>query len=420
VRRLLTLVILPVLLALSLAEIYVRVSQEPLDLMALTGRRIVSNPMSTWARTDAFSAYRARPGAYGVASGEMPKTVNSEGYISTPEISREKPAGVVRLAFFGGSSTAGTGPVIKDSDTWPLLTVELLREALPGVELDFLNAALAGYSSFESYGRLWSRVRFFDPDVLVVYHGWNDLRYFCDAALAARWRVPDDGSSWAIDLPQRTVALSPKSIDPLIAWSQVLSRLRLLAEAPVGEGYVPAPESSPCGRRKPGSNDLASDFDPRALEVWRDNLRLFESAALALDAELYVVKQATLIVPSSPAEFRDRNRYEFHGFDHDAHVRAFEGIYAAIDQELPPQSVLDATPLSGREELFFDHIHLTPVGTRALAGIVASELEDRSATLGSKAASARSAPPHGGAAEALAATSGTAVQVPAPLECNGG
>ena len=44
--------------------------------------------------------------------------------------------------------------------------------------LDFVNASLPGSSSFESLGRLSHRLRFYRPDVIVVYHGWNDLYYF--------------------------------------------------------------------------------------------------------------------------------------------------------------------------------------------------------------------------------------------------
>ena len=44
------------------AELYLRYTRAPSDLMALTGRRIGENPMQSWAMVDAYSAYRSRPG----------------------------------------------------------------------------------------------------------------------------------------------------------------------------------------------------------------------------------------------------------------------------------------------------------------------------------------------------------------------
>lgn len=387
-RKVLVLAVLPLVAALVLTELYLRIASEPLDLLALTGRREAPNPSASWALTDAFSAYRARAGEYGPGHGRS-KTVNSQGYISTPELSRDKPRGTVRLAFFGGSSTAGTSPVLPDEQTWPLLVVEQLREALPGISIDYVNAALAGYTSFESYGRLWSRVRFFHPDVLIVYHGWNDMRYFCSAAVAAEWRVPADGSSFSISAPQRIESYRPMLADRWLAWSQTYARLRILFAADYGEGVASGFKIAPCAAplgiedvRQSGA--LASDFDPAALEVWRDNLRLFEASAEALDAQLVVIKQATLIVEGLDPELQRYCRYDFHGFDHEAHLRAFDAEYRVIDEEIPADDVIDARSLSGKPELFVDHIHLTPQGARALARLVSDALRNRVRRLGAE------------------------------------
>jgi len=114
----------------------------------------------------------------------------------------------------------------------------------------------------------------------------------------------------------------------------------------------------------------------RAFEVWRTNLRLLRECAATLDANLFVAKQATLIVPDLPHSYRALCKYHYHGFDHDAHVRAFEGIYTIIDDEIPDDSIIDLSALSGRSEYFWDHIHPTPEGTTAFAEIVARDIEE--------------------------------------------
>jgi lysophospholipase L1-like esterase len=337
-------------------EVYVRISTPDLDLYVATGRIPGQNPMADWAYLDAFSAFRPKPGFY--SNG---KTVNRYGFISTPEIDMRKPADTYRIVFLGGSSTAGTGVNLKDEETWPWKTVELIRAAT-GMKVDFINGSAGGYTSFESYGRLWSRIRHFSPNAIVVYHGWNEMYYFNRVDTIEAWRTLSNGS-WSFDGGGARIKLhEPSWIDPAIRWSKALSALRLmLAESALGE--VGADTGSA----------LSSSFDKRGLEIWRTNLKLIRETSRVMDARLFIAKQATLIVP-------DRRRcalacrYEFHGFDHNAHVEAFQSIYDIIDEEFPPESVVDVTPISGQPEYFYDHIHPTPKGTTEIARIMASHL----------------------------------------------
>lgn len=341
-------------------EIYVRATRPHLDLWALTGRSIGPSVLREWAFVDAFSAYRPKPG---ILAGE--KSVNSHGMISTPELAVQKPAGVLRVLFLGGSATAGTGHTLPDALTWPWQTVELLRQRFPDRAIELMNGAVSGYSSFESYGRLWSRLRFFAPDIIVLSHGWNEMYYFDDADKALAWRTLPNGD-WTFErVAEPYIVYQPLAVDWLIRPSQLLTYARV-ALSPRIEGEI--------GAAKP----LASGYDTRALDIWRFNLRLFAQAAQALDAELFVVKQPTLIVPDLPAELRQRARYEFHGFDHDTHVQAYADLYRVIDEAIPPDRVIDLTHLSGNPDLFFDHVHPTELGAAAIAeataGVVANFL----------------------------------------------
>jgi lysophospholipase L1-like esterase len=344
------------LVAFGAAEVTVRLTLPPVDLASRSGVSQEFDGMSSWAQLDAFCAYRPRSGGY---LGR--KTVSSDGWFSTPELG-SKPVDGLRLAFLGGSSTAGTVPLLEDEQTWPWLCAELVRA---GVDrpVDFVNAAMPGFSTFESYGRLWSRVRFTRPDVVVVNHAWNDMYYFRNADRAARWRVRKDGS-WGFE--ERTAVLEhrirPHWIDPWIEWSSVLCRIRRRFFAEPLEGEVGA------------QRELADDFDADAVEVFRQNLRLLVAAQSALGFELFVVKQPTLIIPGLAEELRARCGYHLHGFDHDAHVRAFEACYRVIDEEVPPERVIDLTDLSGDPVLLHDHVHPTPEGARAIAERVATHL----------------------------------------------
>jgi lysophospholipase L1-like esterase len=338
-------------------EGYVRAFRPHVDLDQLTGRTSGPNPISEWGFVDAFCAYAARPGRF--AEG---KTVNSHGFISTPEITPAKSEGTIRIVFLGESSTAGMTVNLKDPDTWPWQTIEIVQEQAPR-RVDFINAALGGYTSFESYGRLWSRIRHFSPDIVVVAHGWNEMYYFKKADDIVSWRTGPDGS-WSLSgTGAPRVTFPPHWIDPCLKWSQVLTRIRRRLSA-VSEGEIGAKSDHP----------LESDFNHRGIAIWRTNLRLLRETCSLLGARLFVAKQATLVVPSLPPEEQARCRYDLHGFDHDAHVAAFREIYQVIDEEIPADSIIDLTPLSGRIDLFFDHVHPTPQGSREIATIVAKAL----------------------------------------------
>lgn len=360
-RRIFRLVfILTIFLPFVFLELFVRVTRAPVDLMVLTGRKAGENViMLRTAQIDAFSAYKGRPGQYGETL-----SINEFGFISTPEMAIAKPPDTIRIVFLGGSSTAGIGSAFSNGETWPWQTMELLEEAFPGQKFEFINGAMGGYTSFESYGRLWSRIRFFSPDIIVVYHGWNEMYYMDNVDEIVSWRTLSDGDWTFARTDKPIVVYEPLTIDYLIWPSQTLSQLRLSLSEQVG-GFGEIGEVRP----------LRNSYDYRGLEIWRTNLKLFWEAADIMDAELYVAKQATLIVPDLPEEDRTNIGYQLHGFDHDTHVELYQDLYQVIDEEIPPDRVIDVTPLSGRRDLFNDHVHPTLAGAEAVAEIMAEALK---------------------------------------------
>jgi lysophospholipase L1-like esterase len=351
------LVLVPTTILFLAAEVYIRFTSPFTELWALTGREAGRNPIEQTALVDAFSAFKGRPGSY----GDSGKTINQHGFISTPELSIEKPENTIRVVFLGGSSTAGTGFNLPDEDTWPWKVADIIGRDLNGKKLEFINAALSGYTTFESFGRLWSRVRFFSPDIVVVYHGWNEMYYFNEGLKIASWRTLPDGS-WGFHQVSGQSFIEPYWFDHMIRYSQLLTKVRVGAiDQPEGESGV--------------AKELKESYDSDGLEVYRTNLQLIREATSIIGAKLFVAKQATLIVPDSPKTDRIRNRYNLHGFDHDAHVDAFNQIYRIIDEEIEVEDIIDVTQLSGVSEYFYDHIHPTELGAAEIAAVVARPLQ---------------------------------------------
>ena len=102
-----------------------------------------------------------------------PVHINSFGFRS-PEIPREKPAGRLRIAFIGGSTTY-CAEVSSDQMTWPYLVVAAIKSRLPDLDIDFINAGVPGYTTRNLKRYLERKVAHFQPDVIVIYEATNDL-----------------------------------------------------------------------------------------------------------------------------------------------------------------------------------------------------------------------------------------------------
>ncbi len=102
-----------------------------------------------------------------------PIVINSYGFRS-PEVSIDKQKDSVRIAFLG-SSTTYCAEVSSNEMTWPHLVWKELHEHWPDVAMDYINAAVPGYTARSDLLTLQDRVTWFKPDIIVIYEAANDL-----------------------------------------------------------------------------------------------------------------------------------------------------------------------------------------------------------------------------------------------------
>jgi hypothetical protein len=342
-------------------ELMVRWLYVPLNILEATGVKAGDNQIKKWGFEDAYSGYVAKPMATKNQDG---KTVNRFGFISTPDLSEHKKKRTIRIAFIGGSSTAAGR--LSDEETWPYKTTALIRASYKERDVEYINAALGGYTSFESYGRFWSRVRLFEPDIVVVNHGWNDMYYFGKADELYKWR--NGIGDWGVGAKMKSKKYEPFKIDVLIVWSQLLTRVRLL----ITDYEIDGSKEEFGFRRK--NVVLEKSYNKKGLDVFRTNMKLFQSTADLLQMKIFFCKQPTLIAANISDEVKSKCRYEYHGFDHKAHLDAFNEIYRILDQEIPANYLIDLRSMSGNDSLFNDHIHPNEKGTSAYAEIVGDSL----------------------------------------------
>jgi len=98
---------------------------------------------------------------------------NSLGFRG-PEITVPKPAGTLRVAFLG-SSTTWCAEVSGNDKVWPYLVTMQLRRAYPHATIDYVNGGVPGYTVASSIANLRHRVAPLQPDIIVIYDATNDL-----------------------------------------------------------------------------------------------------------------------------------------------------------------------------------------------------------------------------------------------------
>jgi lysophospholipase L1-like esterase len=81
-----------------------------------------------------------------------------------------KPAGTVRIVCLGGSTTFGYH--VTDGEEWPARLGTKLPEGGP---IDVVNAGRPGATTWSDFRALRDRLLQFEPDVVLLYEGFNDL-----------------------------------------------------------------------------------------------------------------------------------------------------------------------------------------------------------------------------------------------------
>jgi lysophospholipase L1-like esterase len=99
--------------------------------------------------------------------------INSLGFRG-PETVVPKPVSTVRVAFIGDSTTY-CAEVSNNENAWPHLVAEQLHAKWPSVNVDYVNGGVPGYTARTSLRNLQARVAPLDPDIIVIYQGFNDM-----------------------------------------------------------------------------------------------------------------------------------------------------------------------------------------------------------------------------------------------------
>jgi lysophospholipase L1-like esterase len=102
-------------------------------------------------------------------------SINSLGFRGV-DLTQQKSTGTLRIAFVGASTTF-CAEVSGNEMTWPHLVTEAIQQVYPEVSVDYINAAVPGYTVMTSLINFRRRVAPLKPDVTIIYHATNDLSW---------------------------------------------------------------------------------------------------------------------------------------------------------------------------------------------------------------------------------------------------
>lgn len=274
-----------------------------------------------------------------------------------------KPTGRVRVLALGGSTTFGYS--VGDGEDWPSRLGSLLGD---GHEV--INAGRPGATTFRNFAYLRDHLLRLEPDVVVLYEGFNDL-----------WRGvrrhAGDQPDYGIvdeDLPPSAEPLDQGDPAP---WPWRLSFLTYRGARWLGPRLVewrPLWPEPPVGRGP-------FRFDPAVTAIYERNLGAMVRLCRSHGVRAVIATFAGCDDASQPAEEqRRRMAYvtrEIPQLDATSGMEAME-LYRDMTRRVARAEgapLVDLARLMPRDlDGFTDTVHFTPTGERRLAEILAREL----------------------------------------------
>lgn len=162
-----------ILIVLVLGEFVTRLFI-PIDPKMRTWDRSDDHP---YLRTDWVPGFQRSYVIEGIAGqkGTMEIKINDFGFRSSSMKTAKKPAGTYRIFFLGGSTTEEL--YLPEEKTFPFLVEKKLSEAFPDRRFEAVNGGISGYLAADILALLIYKVMYYEPDLVVVMSGINDLRY---------------------------------------------------------------------------------------------------------------------------------------------------------------------------------------------------------------------------------------------------
>ncbi|GMR21471.1 MAG: hypothetical protein BMS9Abin36_2072 [Gammaproteobacteria bacterium] len=101
--------------------------------------------------------------------------IGADGFMTGgPGLEIDKKPNEIRIAVIGASTSANVNLTFEEN--WPGVIAARVARKFPHKTVTVLNAAVPGFDTAQSIGNLATRVIHYKPDVVLIYHAYNDLK----------------------------------------------------------------------------------------------------------------------------------------------------------------------------------------------------------------------------------------------------
>lgn len=331
-------------------------------------------------RLDPELAYEPRPGAW-VQPDLVPEQrdqLDPRG-LRTPH-SQQKPPGTLRVLGLGDSVVQAVE--VAYPDTWLAQLEEMLNVALDR-PLQTVNGGVGGYVSWQVAPRLLRHGIHYDPDVLVVSVGWNDLYFGSRPNWRSRITLADfHEARTAHSEGAADSAPEPRSWKATLRESSAL--INLIAEVRAQYWVAPRYNAAIQAERQ---TDCKTTFNEAALADYRREIESLLALARDRGWPLALVRFPTLVGDEAQADSEVQRKMLVYYLNsplchreyrqwHARYLATLDAVAAAHPEVIliDAHGAFEALPDVEKAALFVDLAHLTPAGNQLLARVVADRL----------------------------------------------
>lgn len=311
--------------------------------------------------------------------GEMHFEINPFGFRSSVMKTAEKAAGTKRIFFMGESTTECI--YMPEEKTFTYLTGQALKTEYPYKKFETINTGMSGTLAADSLSLLIYQVLYYQPDVLIVMHAVNDLRYGVHPSFD-----PVNRPNYQRHLydPKRKPSLGPwltyqlkkSHFLTLIKW-RLINRIF----PPEAEKYKTVDEVYEHSREIRRSIPQTDAAPSKSLNDYLKSIRLIAATAKASGVRIIFMTEPSIYQDPLPKEIDNQlwmgvlgdkinlsNAYmrsEMERFNNGLRNLAKQENFELIDLErLVPKDL----------KHFYDDVHYTPEGSKLVAEIISQYL----------------------------------------------
>ena len=292
--------------------------------------------------------------------------VNTHGFLAKDnDLTFKKPADEIRVAVIGASTSANIH--LSYDENWPGRLENLLQQQYTDKKIRIINAGVPGFTTAQSIGNLSLRVMPFKPDVVIIYHAYNDFK-----AIRLGEFKPDYSHI-------HTSPYGYKKLPPFyIRWLNN-SMMYVRARNSYRE-YQKLKKSTPTNNQK----QQLQEIPKVAQDVFAQHIRAMVDVARGGNAKVILSSFATLhdtqqeyntqFVVDSLSSLQKKELGALQHFSGDLSINAimmgfvtYNNILKSIAEELHLGWVDNASLVPHEDKYFVDRVHFTAEGAEKMA-----------------------------------------------------